>query len=190
VVGDSHVEIATILVANGLVTAVTITAGGGVSARYKTRTRARVGSVGSRDGVGLPDVHLGAASTDLAGSRVGVSGGGVPSLEVGLAVDVLDVVGALRIAVTGSELGTGFVVALAEATVGGHLDEVQGTVQTARQLGGVDIEGELLADEVEHLVLGVGLHQVGTGPNVGAAGALGNELQGQSVAARGDTVGT
>jgi len=129
----AYVEITAVLVAHTAVAvAVTITARHIVCALDKTRTAAGVGGVGSGDGVGFPDVHLGAASTDLASSSVGIGVGGVPSLNVGLSVDELDVVGALGIAVTGSELGTGLVVALADATVCGHLDEVECTVQTAR----------------------------------------------------------
>ena len=91
---------------------------------------------------------------------------------------------------TSSVLGTSLVVALVDTTVGSHLNKVESTVQTARQLGDVDVEGELLADEVEHLVLGVALHEVGTRTNVSRVRALGDELEGQRVAAGSDTVGT
>jgi hypothetical protein len=91
---------------------------------------------------------------------------------------------------TGSVLGTSLVVALADATVGGHLDEVESTVQTAGKVGDINIEGKLLVDQVKHLVLGVGLHKVGTGSNVAGVLALGDKLEGQGIAASGDTVGT
>jgi hypothetical protein len=190
VVWCAYVEIASVLVAEALVAAVAISARAGVGALLETRALARVRGVCSGDGVGLPDIHLGAASTNLTGSRIRVGVGWVPAFNVGLAVDELDVVGTLRITVTGSELGSGLVVALAHSTVGGHLDEVESTVETARQLGDIDVEGELLADEVEHLVLGVGLHEVGTRTNVCSAVALGDELDAQGIAAGGDTVGT
>ena len=90
---------------------------------------------------------------------------------------------------TCAELSTGLVVALVDATVGGHLDEVESTVQTAGQVGHVDIESEFLADEIEHLVLGVGLHEVGTGSDI-RSGTLGNELKGQGIVGCRDTVGT
>lgn len=186
---EPYVEITTILVTVAAVAAVTITARGGAVAGVKTLLLARMGGVGGGDGVGLPDVHLGAAGTELTGSSVRVSIRWVPALNVGNTVDVLDVVGALSIAVTGSVLGTGLVVALAHTTVSGHLDEVESTVETARQLGNIDVEGELLADQVEHLVLGVGLHEVRTRTNVGGVGVLGHELEAQRVAAGGDTVG-
>ena len=89
---------------------------------------------------------------------------------------------------TCAELSTSLVVALVDATVGGHLDKVEGTVQTARKLGDVDVKGELLVDEVEHLVLGVRLHEIGTRTNVAGERALGDELEGESVVAGSDTI--
>jgi hypothetical protein len=53
-----------------------------------------------RDAVGLPDVHLSAASASGAGTSVGVIGVGDPAGGVGLAIDPLDVVGALRVTVS------------------------------------------------------------------------------------------
>jgi hypothetical protein len=190
VFGCTYVEIASVLVAHTSVAAVAISAGGVISALRKTLALARVRGVGGRDGVGLPDIHLRAARTDLARSRVRVGVRWVPTLNVGLAVDELDVVGALGITVTGSELGTSLVVALSDTTVGGHLDKVESTVETTREFGDIHIEGEFLADEVEHLVLGVALHEVGTRTDVGSAVALGDELDAQGIAAGGDTVGT
>jgi hypothetical protein len=94
------------------------------------------------------------------------------------------------VVLTSSVLGTSLVVALVDATVRGHLDKVEGTVQTAGEVGDVNVEGELLVDEVEHLVLGVGLHEVGTGSDVAGVLALGDKLQGQGIAGGSDTVGT
>ncbi len=91
---------------------------------------------------------------------------------------------------TGSVLGTSLVIALVDATVGGHLNEVESTVQTARKVGDIDVEGEFLVDEIEHLVLGVRLHEVGTGSHVGGELALGNESEGKGIVGGGDTVGT
>jgi hypothetical protein len=92
---------------------------------------------------------------------------------------------------TGSVLGTSLVArVLAHTTILLHLDEVESTVQAARKLGDINIEGELLSDDVEHLVLGVGGHEVGTATNVGRVGTLGDEFEGQSIAAGGDTVGS
>ncbi|KAJ8109446.1 hypothetical protein OPT61_g7451 [Boeremia exigua] len=180
------VEVTTVLVAHTLVAVGTVTALDLRRAGIKSGVLARVGGVGGRDGVGFPDIHLGAAGTHLAISGVRVVGRTVPALRVGLAVDPLDVVGALGVAVSCRVL----VVALVEATVGGHLDKVESTVQTAREVGNIDIEGELLVDEVEHLILGIRLHEVGTRSYISRVLALGNELQGQGIVGGGNTVGT
>lgn len=78
---------------------------------------------------------------------------------------------------------------LGKTTVLVHGDEVQGTVQAARQLGDVNVEGELVAEQVEHLVGTVVLHQVDTATNTLAIGVLSDELQAQSIAGGLDTVG-
>ena len=108
-----------------------------------------------------------------------------------LAVDKLDVVRALSVAVTSSVLGSSLVVGEAGlATVGVHLDEVESAVQAAGELRHVDVESELLVLEVEHLVLGVGrVQEVHTRADVGRVRAVGHELERKRVAARGDTVG-
>ena len=109
-----------------------------------------------------------------------------------LAVDEFDVVRALGVAVTGTVLGSSLVVREAgDTAVGVHLDEVESTVQTTGELRHVDVEGELLVLEVENLVLLVArVHEVDTGTNVGRVWAVGDELQGELVAAGGDAVGT
>lgn len=90
---------------------------------------------------------------------------------------------------TSSVFGTGLVArVLGHATILLHLDEVQGAVETARKLGDIDIESEFLSDDVEHLVLGVGSHEVGTATNVGRVRSLGDELEGQGITAGGDSV--
>lgn len=93
------VEVAAVLVANALVAVVAVAAVG-AGAGYETGTLAGVRGVGCRDGVGLPDVHLGAAGARGAGAGVGVVGGWGPAGAVGLAVDPLDVVRALGVAVS------------------------------------------------------------------------------------------
>ena len=62
--------------------------------------------VGGRDGVGLPDVHLGAAGASVTLAGVGVVLSAVPALNVSLSVDPLDVVGALSVAVSWNLLET------------------------------------------------------------------------------------
>ena len=57
--------------------------------------------------VGLPDVHLGAAGAEVAGARVRVVVRRLPVPDVGLAVDPLDVVRTLSVAISSSVLGSG-----------------------------------------------------------------------------------
>ena len=102
-----------------------------------------------------------------------------------LAVDELDILRALRVTVTGTELGSGLVVGeLGHTTVLVHLDEVDSTVKTAREVGDVDVETEFLVHELEHLVVGLVLHEVNTRSDVGAS----HELESEGVATGGDTV--
>ena len=128
--------------------------------------------------VGLPDVHLGAAATVLAAAGVGVVVGTVPTLNVGLSVDELDVDGALAVTVTGAVLGACSVrLELGQATILVHLREVDGAVETAGQLADVDVERELLVEEVEEAVLVIAGHEVDARPDVGTVVILGHELQ-------------
>lgn len=107
-----------------------------------------------------------------------------------LAIDELDVVRALSVTVTSSVLRTGRVSrVLGLATVSVHLNEVHRSVQSAREIGHIDVEGELLVLEVE-LQVGVFIVQkVDSGANVGVR-ALRNEVETQRVASRSDTVDT
>jgi hypothetical protein len=106
-----------------------------------------------------------------------------------LSGDEFHVLGTLGVAVASPVLGTSLVSAvLAQATVGVHLNEVESAVDTARNLGDIDVEGELLVKEVEHGVFGVGLHEIDSTTNVSPR-ALGEELDGQGVTARGNAVG-
>ena len=103
-----------------------------------------------------------------------------------LSINELQVTRALRVAVTGTVLGTCLVVGeLGHATIGVHLDEVEGTVETAREVGHVDVESELLVEEVEGLVGGVVLHQIDTRTNVGSS----LERKGKGISGRRDAVG-
>jgi len=95
----TYVEIAAVLVADGAVAVIAITAVSAL-ASSKTVLAARVRSVGGGDRVGFPDIHLWAASAIFAGSGVDIVGVGCPSVRVGSTVDPLDVVWALSIAVS------------------------------------------------------------------------------------------
>lgn len=105
-------------------------------------------------------------------------------------VDELDIARALGVAVTSSVLGTSLVGAVAGlATVLVHGDEVEGAVQAASDVVDIDIKGELVAKEVEHLVVVVILHEVETAADVGAVWTNSHELEVELAAARGDSVG-
>jgi hypothetical protein len=110
------------------------------------------------------------------------------SVSVGtyLAVDELDVVGALRVAVSGSVFGTSLVAAVfRHATISFHLGEVDGTVETASEVGHVNVESELLVLELEQLIGRVVCHEVDTRADVRAS----LELESQGITRGGDTVG-
>jgi hypothetical protein len=184
-----RVEVASALVANTS-RAVSITAVVAAStAAVRTIDCARMGGIGGRDGVGLPEIHFIAACAVFALSAVGAVGIWVPADVVGLTADELDVVGALRVAVTSSVLGTSLVVGeLGHASVSVHLGEVDGTVETARKLGDINVEGELLSLHLELLVHGgaAWCHEVDTRTDVAAS----LELEGKSGSRSGDTVCT
>lgn len=94
--------------------------------------------------------------------------------------------GALSITVAGSVLSTSLVVGLlGHATIGIHLDEVESAVESTGKVGHVDIESELLVKELEHLVFGLGLEEVDASSDVSTL----DELEGESIAGGGDTVG-
>jgi hypothetical protein len=104
-------------------------------------------------------------------------------------VNKLDVTGALAVAVAGTVLGSGGVaVVLGHATIGIHGDKVQGSVQAAADVRDVNIKGELVVEQSEHLVGVFVLHEVGAATNVGAVLMLGDELEAQLVAAGLDSV--
>ena len=107
-----------------------------------------------------------------------------------LSVDELDVLRALGVTVSRTELGTGLVVGEAShTTIGVHLDEVESAVETARKLGHVNVECELLVLQVEHVVGRFILKKVDTRADVRAGGGLSDELQREGIAAGRDTVG-
>ncbi len=84
-----------------------------------------------------------------------------------LAIDKLDGLWALSITVASTICGTGLVVlVLFRSSVSVHLDEVQSTVQATGQVGDINLEGELLVQQLEHLVLRVTRHHVETRPNI------------------------
>lgn len=71
---------------------------------------------------------------------------------------------------------------------GTYGDEVESAVQAAAELGNVDVKGELVAEEREHLVLVGAFHQVHTGADVCPGLAVGDKLEGEGIAAHGGAV--
>lgn len=118
------------------------------------------------------------------GERVG---GGV----VYLAIDKLDILRALRVAIPSAILGTGLVPAeRLEPTILEHLAKVHGAVQPARELGDVHVKGEFLVEEVEQLVLVRAGHEVDSGADILAVVVLLDKLEPQGSGGRGgDAVG-
>ena len=171
--------IAGTVLAISTVTALQALASGGLS------DGARVSSVGLRLLVGLPDVHLHAARSVLAGG-----GRGVPALNVGLTSDELDVVGALSVTVTSTVLGSGLVArVLGHATISIECSEVEGTVEAARQVAHIHVKGELSVLEFELLVSVLAIHEVSTSSNVGTILRLSDVVKAELVAFGGDTIG-
>jgi len=110
-------------------------------------------------------------------------------IQTYLSVDELHVSGALRIAVASTVLGTSLVGGeTGHATVCVHGREVDGTVETTRELGNVDVEGELLVQELEHLVFGVAVEEVDSGTDVLSVGVALDELESQGIAAGRDSI--
>ena len=80
-------------------------------------------------------------------------------------------------------LGSGLVVGiLAHTTIFVHGHKVESTIETARELGEVDIECEFLVQQAEHLVRGIRLHKIQARTDIGRVGSFGDELEGQRAA--------
>lgn len=96
-----------------------------------------------------------------------------------------------RLTYTSAVLGTSLVGGIAaHATVLLHGNEVEGAVETALDRREINIEGELVVHESEHLVLGVAVHEVESGADVGAVVVLGDELEREGIAADGGAIGS
>lgn len=72
-----------------------------------------------------------------------------------------------------------------------HCHEVKCGIEATLDGGQVDVKGEFVAHQCEHLILGGTRpgHEIKPRPDVGPVLMLGNELQGQRVAARRSSVG-
>jgi hypothetical protein len=184
------VEVTTIFITRGGVTAgrrVVTTLGTGTF--VQSSVGAHMGSIGSRDTVGFPDIHLVTAHTEVTSSRVWIVSVTNPASDVGSTIDPLQVLRALRITVSSSVSSSCLVGReSSHTTICGHLREVEGTIETTWQIGDINIEGELLIQKLKQVIFGAGVQKVDTGTNVGL-GALGDEIDLERVARGGNTVG-
>lgn len=70
----------------------------------------------------------------------------------------------------------------------GHRDEVQSSVETAGQLGQINVKAELITNQVEHLIIVGVLHEIRARPNVSRVLSLCDELEFELIARSRDAV--
>ena len=99
-------------------------------------------------------------------------------------IDELEILRALRIAVTGSVLSTSLVIRKpGHTTIGIHLREIQSTVKTAGMLRYINVEGEFLVEEFELLVRLAILEEIDTRADiVRSSRASSDKVKSQSTA--------
>lgn len=74
-------------------------------------------------------------------------------------------------------------------TAATYSHEVERAIKAAANVGDIDIKGELIPEEIEHLVVVIVLHEINTRANVGAIRMLSDELQAERIAVRLNAVG-
>ena len=132
--------------------------------------------------VGVPHAELRAAGAVETFARSLVRLRGDPALHVGLAADELEAPRAAGVAVPRAVLGAGLVGRVPRlAAVGVHGDEVQRAVNAALDRGEVDVKGQLVILEREHLVLVLRLQEEEPRPDVGGEVEVGLEPLRQGV---------
>lgn len=106
-----------------------------------------------------------------------------------LAIDELQIARALRITVSNTILSSSLVSRVsAHSTILVHGHEVKRAIETARKVGDIHIEGELVVQEVELLVRGIGVHKIEARPNIGSILSNSDELKLEGISACGSTV--
>lgn len=174
------VEVTTVLVTDTIESLVTGTAVSWVLASVLAISLAWMGGESRGDLVGLPDIHLGAAGSPLTLPGIWIRWRWVPSENISLTINILDILWALSITVSSSVSGTSLVLwVLARASIGVHLNEVEGTVETAWHVGHIDVESELLILELEHFISILTVHHVGSRTDVLSVLALSDEAEGE-----------
>jgi hypothetical protein len=171
------VEVAAVLVAVTVESVIwVVTAGNWILTFLLSFDVARMCCVSGRNLISLPDVHLGTAGTHFTNSSIWVSGGWLPSLDISLTINELDVVWALSIAISSTVCSTGIVtITLVSGLL--HLDEVEGTVDTAWKLRNIHGECELFSEKLEHHVFLLGIEHERSGSDVLAVLTLSDELE-------------
>jgi hypothetical protein len=166
------VKIATIFIAYTLVSLVSLSTFSTL-ASLSSGHGTWMSSISFRDRVGLPDIHFSAAGSILSSSSIWVSRGWLPSSRVSFSINEFNVLWALSITVSSSELCTGFVTFIfTHTSIFLHFDKVKGTINTAWHVRDIDGEGELFVLKFEHLIFILGVHHVGSGTNVLSIGSL------------------
>jgi len=129
------VKIATILITDTSNISVSVTTFIFVVTFVKAIVHARMCSESTRDGIGFPNIHLSATSTPLTFTGVWIRWGWVPSIDVTLSINELDILWALSITISGTILSTSFVLWISRFTsILFHFDEVESSVKTTWQV--------------------------------------------------------
>jgi hypothetical protein len=174
------VNVASVLVTHALValTLVIVAALDAFAPQLATHS-ARVRSVRCSHAVGLPNIHLCATRSVLPSTHVVVFviRIRIPINDVGLTVDELDIVRALRIAITGAVVGTGLIVSEALASVVVHLNEIHGTINAAFKMRDINVHRELPILQIKHLVAVIAIQQVQARANIRTMGVFSDEAQ-------------
>lgn len=135
-----RVQVAAVFVANARVPSVLTIAALGASAEVRATgvDLARVSSVSLSLRVGLPNVKFEAARAHFPVTVF-------PSFDICISVDKFDVMRALRVAVTRPSRRTGLVCRVfGHSSVSVHFYKIESAVQATRQVGDVNVNGELL----------------------------------------------
>ena len=106
-----------------------------------------------------------------------------------LTVDELQITWALRITVSNAILGTSFISGVSgHSTIGIHGHEVKRAIKTARKIGDIHVEGELVVQKVELRIRGISVHEIQTRTDIGGISSNSDECKLQRVSARSSAV--
>lgn len=107
------------------------------------------------------------------------------------AIDKLHIPRTLAIAIPCSILCTRLIpLILGQATILIHRNKVQRPIQPTANLGDVHVKCKFIPQKCKHLVIRLILHQIQPTPNILTIRPVGDELDAQLVARRGNAIGT